>query len=184
MLVQETINLKDNTILKIYQDMSPESPREWDNIGTMVCVHRRYNLGDKHDIDHNDYSSWEDMIEANTSSKDIVLPIYMYDHGAITISTTPFGCRWDSGQVGFIYITQERIVHEYGDDSKTTRERVTQYLMGEVETYNQYLMGEVYGFVLEDVEGEQIDSCWGFYGMDLTKNGIFDTLGIDKEAVA
>ena len=35
-------------IIKIYQDdTSEDSPREdRDNLGTMVCTHRRYNLGD------------------------------------------------------------------------------------------------------------------------------------------
>ena len=32
---------------EIIQDTEPESPRERDNLGTMFCKHRRYNLGDK-----------------------------------------------------------------------------------------------------------------------------------------
>lgn len=32
--------------IRIEQDDNPESPREWDNVGTMVCFHDRYNLGD------------------------------------------------------------------------------------------------------------------------------------------
>ena len=35
--------------LKIVQDTDPESPRTWDNLGTMVCFHKRYELGDKTD---------------------------------------------------------------------------------------------------------------------------------------
>src|SRR6187402_3409459 len=35
--------------LEIISDDDPMSPREWDNIGTMVCFHKRYTLGDKHD---------------------------------------------------------------------------------------------------------------------------------------
>lgn len=38
------------------------------------------------------------------------------------------------------------------------------YLKSEVETYDQYLTGDVYGYVIEDKEGEELDSCWGFYG--------------------
>jgi hypothetical protein len=36
--------------IKIYQDDCDENqnPRHWDNLGTMVCFHRRYELGDKH----------------------------------------------------------------------------------------------------------------------------------------
>ena len=33
----------------LYFDPEPTSPREGDNLGTMVCWHSRYNLGDKHD---------------------------------------------------------------------------------------------------------------------------------------
>lgn len=32
--------------IKIYHDEDAESPRDWDNLGEMVCFHRRYNLGD------------------------------------------------------------------------------------------------------------------------------------------
>lgn len=32
--------------IRIESDDSPESPREYDNLGTMVCFHSRYNLGD------------------------------------------------------------------------------------------------------------------------------------------
>lgn len=33
--------------LKIKQDTYPDSPRNWDNLGHMVCWHNRYNLGDE-----------------------------------------------------------------------------------------------------------------------------------------
>ena len=33
--------------INIYQDENSESPREWDNAGTMICSHSRYNLGDE-----------------------------------------------------------------------------------------------------------------------------------------
>ncbi len=59
----ETIR-KGNYELEILQDESPESPREWENLGTMICFHRRYNLGDKNDIiDFNDYTSWNEQLE-------------------------------------------------------------------------------------------------------------------------
>lgn len=34
-------------IIRILYDIEPGSPREWDNVGTMVCWHNRYNLGDE-----------------------------------------------------------------------------------------------------------------------------------------
>lgn len=32
-----------------YDDLAPDSPRDWCNLGTMVCWHGRYSMGDKHD---------------------------------------------------------------------------------------------------------------------------------------
>lgn len=34
--------------LKIVHDEHPESPREWSNLGTMICFHPHGNLGDRH----------------------------------------------------------------------------------------------------------------------------------------
>lgn len=42
----ETIEYKNHEI-KIFQDDSAESPREWENLGTIAALHRRYNLADK-----------------------------------------------------------------------------------------------------------------------------------------
>jgi hypothetical protein len=39
----------------------------------------------------------------------VVLPLYLYDHSGLTISTSPFSCRWDSGQVGYIHTTFEQV---------------------------------------------------------------------------
>lgn len=40
-------------LLQVMQDDEPLNPREdYDNFGKMVCWHRRYNLGDKHDYEN------------------------------------------------------------------------------------------------------------------------------------
>ena len=151
-----------NCNITIDYDDSPESPREWDNLGTMVCWHSRYNLGDSHSFD--DPQEFLNTVEPN----DIVLPLYLYDHSGITMSTTGFSCPWDSGQVGYIHITAEKIREEYSVKrvSKKLKERVTNYLVGEVETYDQYLTGDVYGYTVEHKKSGEEDSCWGFYGID------------------
>ena len=77
----------------------------------------------------------------------------------ITISTSSFSCRWDSGQIGWIYITKDKIEAE-----GWTPEQADKYLEGEVEVYDNYLTGEVYGFRIEDADGENVESCWGYYG--------------------
>jgi hypothetical protein len=156
-------------LIKVFQDDSPESPRSWDNLGTMVCFHKRYDLGDKTDYRSEDYDSWEELkngIEEN-EGEIVILPLYLYDHSGITISTSSFSCQWDSGQIGFIFVSKHKIEKEGIDITK-----VEEYLKGEVETYDQYLRGDVYGYKVFKVSTcslgheheEEIESCWGFYG--------------------
>ena len=165
-------------LIEIYPEDSPSSPREWDNLGTMVCFHRRYTLGDKHDYSFRDYNSWDEMEKAIIKNENVgvILPLYLYDHSGITMNTTGFSCGWDSGQVGFIYISKEKILKEYGGKivTKKLKERVEGYLKSEVNTYDQYLTGDVYGYKVFKLETcdkgcehrEEIDSCWGYYGED------------------
>jgi hypothetical protein len=37
-------------------------------------------------------------------------------------------------------------------------------LRAEVETLDQYITGTVYGYRVQDSEGEELASCGGFYG--------------------
>lgn len=184
--------LESGRILEIYQDESPESCREWDNLGIVACSHRRYSLSDKHapkiDPESTGCNSWDEVEQylIKEEGAKVILPIYMYDHSGITIATTPFGCRWDSGQVGFIYCTVEKIKSEYSCKriTKSIIEKVERILKAEIETYNQYVIGDIYGFRLmkvdiENDEREVEDSCWGFYGEDINKNGILEHLGKD-----
>ncbi len=174
----EAINTitKGNYKLEIFQEDSPESPRSWDNLGTMICFHGRYNLGDKHDYNHRDYSGWEEQKKEISKQENVcvILPLYLYDHSGITMNTTGFSCGWDSGQVGWIVVSKEKVKSEYGAKriTKDIIEKVTNVLKGEVETYDQYLTGDVYGYRVSKIEvcdkgcehDEEVDSCWGYYG--------------------
>ena len=205
--IYETIELKDNHRLQIIQDEPHDSPRDWDNLGTMICVHSRYDLGDKQagsmhaalmdmadalelnlvieDLDMYDeiYGDVERLEEwLNLRNDWVCLPLYLYDHSGITMSTSSFSCRWDSGQVGYIYCSTKAIEAEFGDVTEEVLAKVTGILESEVKTYDQYLTGDVYGFKLmkmsECDQGheheEEIDSCGGFYGSNWKTNGIID----------
>jgi hypothetical protein len=155
--------------IEIIPEEHPENPREWDNLGTMVCFHGSYNLGDEHEYRHQDYSGWEEMKNAIIKNEDVavILPLYLYDHSGITMNTTGFHCPWDSGQVGFIFISKEKARKEYGYKrvSNKLKERLAEYLKAEVGTYDQYLIGDVYGYRITKGE-EELDSCWGYFGTD------------------
>lgn len=112
-----------------------------------------------------------------------MLPLYLYDHSGITMSTSPFSCPWDSGQVGFIYATRRAVLKEWNKKrmSPTLNEQATQVLLAEVKEYNQYLTGDVWGYIIEDDAGEQLDSCWGFYGAEYCKQAAEEALAAMKE---
>lgn len=178
--------------LLVFEDNYPDNPRkDRDNFGTMVCFHRRYSLGDNHNYDeprdflinklldiyshkgtenHNfDIEKLEELrmselISLLEQSNEIVLmPLYLYDHSDITMSTSPYSCPWDSGQVGWIYADRQAIEANYGSMTPDTVKLAKEALQSEVQVYDYYLRGEVYGFQLFE-KNIEIDSCLGFIG--------------------
>lgn len=157
--------------IEIVPDDDPESPREWENLGTFVAWHQRSALGDV-----NVRSLSSEAIRAELPEEPaIMLPVYCYEHGGITIRCGgagplpyPFTDPWDAGQVGFIWITLARVRAEYGVKrvSAKLRARVAGYLRGEIETLDQFLTGQVYGYRIRDPRGREIDSCYGMYGLE------------------
>jgi len=145
---------KGGYTLKIFYDESPESPREWDNLGTLIFVNKPRSLGD--------YSDPGADIEAAKSAL-IRLPIYIYNHSGIAISTAPFSCHWDSGFLGYYYVTRDTIIKEYGEVTPENIQAAENRARAELEAFGMYLSGDVYGFTIEKA-GEVIDSRWGFYG--------------------
>jgi len=147
--------------VKVIQDNDPMNPRtEWDNAATMICFNRKYNLGDKHSFS----DSQDEELLSLLKRKDVMyLPLYLYDHSGITMSTGSFSCPWDSGQVGYIYITREEYLKCFGG-KRVNKKKAYDLLRSEVKDYDNYLTGEVYGFLVEDETGSIVYSCWGFNG--------------------
>lgn len=154
--------------LKIIRDEHAENPRtQFDHFGTFFMKHRRYDFGDKgaKEIDPETFDG-------------LVLPVFMNDHGGLTINITGFSCPWDSGQIGWIYISREKILHEFSRKkmSKKLLEQARKNLICEIEEIDHWLTGNVYGFETEDG-----DSCWGFYGDNPKTNGIAEHLALPIE---
>ena len=163
--------------IKIYHDPDAEDPREWCNLGTLICWHRRYRLGDSHQNDSpeaflrdlagvSDQSDLSmDRLRDRAERKAIILPVFLYDHSGLAMNTVGFHCPWDSGQVGYVYVTLEAVRKEFGVKrvTKALREQAVDILRGETADYDSYLGGRVYGYIVEQ-GGEEIDACWGFVG--------------------
>lgn len=188
--------------LEIKYDCSSESPREFAEHFSTIAYKSRYSIGEEY---INEPIEWLEeklgkpalgeytnqrleALEGEFYKEFIALPIYLYDHSGITISTSPFSCRWDSGKAGYIYVSKADARREYNTKrvSPKLRERIISLLESEVEEMDTYVRGEVYCFHIMDDDGNSVDSCHGFFGRDFVKNGMLDyidheILGISED---
>jgi hypothetical protein len=172
------------TITITQDDDNTESPRDWDNMGTMIAFHSKYNLGDSdHGFNSRDYNGWDELQDAieKANPNGEILPLYLYDHSGITMNTTGFSCPWDSAQVGFIVASGAKIRETFGVKrlTKEVRLQALDSLRGEVEAFDQFIRGDVYRFTIEDDEGNITNSCGGFYGNDPMTNGMSDHIPVE-----
>ena len=165
------------------------TPPNWDEEYRDDKNGREYRT--KHFVDSDNLS--EVVAYAEKKLGWVVLPLYLYDHGGLTMNTSGFSCPWDSGCVGIIWATRDQINSEFGvknknggyPDIKTkayakAQEKAAELLKSEVELYDSYLRGEVYSYSVyeyelrHDIEADaqlcvyvdcnDIESCGGFYG--------------------
>lgn len=143
--------------VEIFQDPCPENPRTLLNWGEILYSSYRYVLGDKK------VESQEiDMKLADPTV--IALPVYAYIHSGVMLDTAPFGCQWDGGQSGCIYVSKEVVKEEYGVKRISSRlsNKVEERLKAEVKEYSQYFAGDVWAYRISK-DGEEIDSCYGIW---------------------
>jgi len=138
-----------------------ENPiQEWDHDVRVVMWHRGYDFGNC-----NDFATPHDFEDYCKSHPVVRLPIYMIDHSGLSVNTTGFGCPWDSGQIGWIFITcrEARQIYQWEKISAKRRRFLEEIMRSTVKLLDDYLQGNVYGYQIER-DGEIVDSCWGFYG--------------------
>jgi len=149
--------------INITQDTDCESPREWDNVWTLVTAHRNYS-GDE-ELPH-DCESMEDAFEEHLEWEDLSLEevyyreVYLYEHSWISVSTSQFNCRWDSWQWWYIYTSKSRLTKEH-IDFKTEEDikKVYEYLDWEIDLLDKYYKGEVYSYWIDILD----EYCWWYY---------------------
>lgn len=182
----------EGVTLKIVNDDSGgiDSPVDTDEAVIFAVLHRRYeNPADKRAVhkangECYDFSSVEGIreFEADNAAPDstwAVFGLYMYDHSgtsyrAAELATgNPFmghlpqgHAEFDSGRVGIIALKRADVGTPgtpYGNGAGvvgTFLEQANQVC----ECYTDWANGNVWGYVIEDEEGEHLDSCWGFIG--------------------
>jgi len=167
----ETIHSEEHEGWKveIFQDWDAESPASWDTFGTLVAFRHRirnYSIGNRE----------ADGTEEDALDRGGTRLLQRYLRLACGWEAIPFafqdygssGCRvydidWDNDRAdGFIYADRDEIQKEFDGDVARARE----CLKSELAAWDTYFQGDVYGYVVEDPDGNHRDSCWGFYGFE------------------
>lgn len=155
--------------IKIVYDHDYDSPQ--DSFCKLYCWHKRYTIGENHNYD-NPGQCMEEL-----SNNGLCGYLYMYDHGQVAISCQPFNDRFDSGLLGVWHVSEKDLA-DFPDKESALR-AVADFL----DIYTDYLNGHVFGVRIVDEKicdccgqtmEDEVDSCYGFYGSNHEKSGLFD----------
>lgn len=171
------ITLKDDLCLEISRDTDIENPRENDcNAATFYCLKSpRSKIGDT--IDSAYYLNETKQTLAKTDEY-AILPIYIYEHSGIALRTVPFPNIWDFACIGFAVANINDFMKQRISDTPVSRceamHRAEDCIRNELEAYSDYLAGKCWQYCITDEDGNVVDSCSGFIGDDLEKNGMLN----------
>lgn len=153
--------------LVIERELFPEDPRSWDNLGTMLCCHRDYRLGDCNTNRETEeqlaeicrkYGKSDEEIDEMTFAEEVQFilnqedvcgfPLWLYDHSGISISTTRQSA-WDSSFVGLIFVEKDSYLAQMGlKEDIYWKVGAEKALESEIEIYSDFLEGNVYQWTL------------------------------------
>lgn len=156
----------------IEQSSDVEDPcGAWDMLGKILCFHPRHKFG------HDEGFTKESFdVYMKDNPEDFYFPLYMYDHSGVTISLTPFNDRWDSMQIGYVWVKRDEAEKEFGSqlevdkDSLTRplqlRVKVLECIQNDVKSVDMWLTGDVWNFIVTDENGDVVESGNDIYGRD------------------
>lgn len=170
---EETIEVNGLKV-KIFHDDDCMSPREQDNVAVIYGMHRRYTIGDGEpppdEIEALERGGTNALQEYLRKKKGMIAfdlvglldhsGLYFYLGGGPAVSDS---AGWDSGTVGYTYVTKKRC-----DELGVKRKNAQEAMEVEFREYSSWVEGDCWGYVVEGEDGD-IDSCWGFIGMEYAK---------------
>lgn len=180
--------LNKDKLVKVGIDEYPEDVfNDWDSLGHIVGFHRRYNFGKKDDIKR--FKTPEDFEEFRKENKGniTVYNLFMYEHSRISLSVDesrpyPFNCRWDSGQLGYLYVLHNEAREWYGKKrlNKKLWCQIKKHVEQELKDYTNYINGEVYRLEVYDITKCDLE-C---YHLKLQENYTGSIFGYDTKEFA
>jgi hypothetical protein len=161
----DTITFENGFSARIYDDPDAAQPFRDDDSVRIVVLHRRYidPSGGACGREPSEVAAW---IEANAAEW-FTIPLFLYDHSGTVYRvgrSNPFHCPWDSGRAGIIALKRA----DWGGGSESY-ERLEEFAQGVADEYTAWANGECYGYVLQDGAGRELDSCWGFIGLEAVR---------------
>ena len=148
--------------MRLEQDQDAQSPQEDSDLGLFIIAnHRDFNVpapgNERVDSD-------PDVEKSPFTETHWIFPLEAYIHSGVVLAFGREGNfpdrQWDVSQVGWVFAAKNewRL-------SASARKAAANY----IETWNQYLSSDVWGYVIEDEDGNTVESCWGFYGAKYAK---------------
>ena len=159
---KDVMNYRGCTI-KIVQDEDAQSPDDWGNDDAfLVYDHRNFSVG-REGFDP------REIFESCSERKRMfyegyyVFTCYAYIHSGVSLSLQRNNVgwwhgNWDTSSTGFVLVKRSK------ENKWWHKCKAREVAQATVDEWNEYLSGNVYGFQTFDAEGNDIDSCWGFYG--------------------
>lgn len=134
---------------------NPKAPDS--DIIKLLTKHRRYNIA----IEMNTMFQWDNVFDSNgdilkyITDEYFALPVYMLDHGGLTLSTTKFNDRWDSGKLGIICVSKidakKYVIPNFEEAAENYLKLYTNYLNGEIYSITISKLCPCCGNKIEDV---------------------------------
>jgi hypothetical protein len=148
--------------IKLYQDENAQSPDEWGNDNLLlVHYHRNFDVRQDKMITEDDARAWYQGEKIEQEKAYHIFPVAAYIHSGVVLKLGEGrdfpDYQWDVSHVGLVLVAK---------GEWKTKAKALKAAESLVKEWNQYLAGEVYGYVVEDAKGANLDSCWGFYGYD------------------
>lgn len=181
------------TVVKTYDDWA-ENPREVSEYYSHFYTFERGRYSpDSHRYasaeewaDDNGFdmgNSPEDLINSMAKRGYVALPVWRYEHSAVSYAaedSNPYHCPWDSGMVGIIYASREEI-RKALNVKKVTASIITTVkntFIAEVDEYSHYANGDVYEYDVYDDKGQFTESIGNFYTDDYPAEDVCSLIGL------
>lgn len=168
-----------NCEIQIQYDRFPSNPRRNSNVGIIAVEPSNRYI--ESETPHTIRFSVDPAVDLEVLKTDfgarVIVPLYVLDHSGVSFRTTPFCDPWDSGQIGWVYATDETIRTCLGDvdlTCDTQVQRVKQAMSEEIEEFNSYYNGEVFRYFVYDrldPAADPMDECGGYYTIDEARQG-------------